>query len=97
MYTRKNLLQVSLPHPSSHPPPCVKHSAREDLNNAIAACTDHQSPILTPRDAADAFTSHGSVGDDVLSADAFLQAPETDRGVVAGGDGFAAVLREAEG
>lgn len=71
--------------------------AREDLNNAIATCTDHQPPILTPADAAHAFASHGPVGHDVLRADAFLQAPETDRGVVAGGDGFAAVLREAEG
>lgn len=32
------------------------------------------------------------MADDVLGTDALLEAPEADTGVVAGGDGFAAVL-----
>ena len=34
---------------------------------------------------------------DILRADALFEAPEADTRVVAGGDGFAAVLGEAEG
>ena len=37
------------------------------------------------------------MADDILGTDTLLQAPEADTGVVAGGDGFAAVLGEGQG
>lgn len=66
------------------------------LDDTVAARTDHESSVAAPADVADTFAPHGPVRYDILCADSLLKGPETDAGVVPGGDGFAAVLGEAE-
>lgn len=71
-------------------------SSRKDLDNPIAAGAHDQPAVLTPADAAHALATHGAVADNVLGADALLERPEADAGVMAGGDGLAPVLGQAE-
>jgi len=52
---------------------------------------------LTPYDAADAFAAHDPVRGNFLRADALVKGPEADGGIVAGRNGFAAILAEGEG
>lgn len=74
-----------------------RQSSRENFHNTISARADDQPAIAAPANIANTFTSHGPVGDDVLRANSLLQRPETYACVVPGGNGFAAVLGEAEG
>lgn len=69
----------------------------KNLPNPISTSTNHQPAVATPRDTADAFAAHRPMADDILGTDTLLQAPEADTSVMAGGDGFAAVLGEGEG
>lgn len=87
-----SLLQTHPPHLFSPLP-----SPRKNLNNPIPTGADDQSAVLAPRNVADAFAAHGPVADEVLRADALLERPDADAGVVAGGHGLAAVLGEGEG
>lgn len=73
-----------------------KVSSRKHLDNSIATRTNDESSVLTPRDVANAFASHCAVGYDVLRAGTFLERPEADAGVMAGGYGFAAVFGKGE-
>lgn len=66
------------------------------FDDTVAARANHESSVAAPADVTDAFAPHSPVRYDILSADSLLEGPETDAGVVAGGDGFAAVLGEAE-
>ena len=71
-------------------------SSGKHLDDTVAARADHESAVAAPADVTDAFAPHSPVRYDILSADSLLEGPETDAGVVAGGDGFPAVLGEAE-
>lgn len=66
------------------------------LDDTVAARADHESSVAAPADVADAFAPHSPVRYDILGANSLLERPETDAGVVAGGDGFTAVFGEAE-
>lgn len=87
-------LSISPLPPSSHL--TLPHSSRKDLHNAVSARADDQPSVAAPANVADAFAPHGTVRHDVLRADALLERPEAYACVVAGRDGFAAVLGEAE-
>lgn len=84
-------------HPSTGRKISASPSSRENLDNTISARADDQPAIAAPANIANTFTAHGPVGDDVLRANSLLQRPETYARVVPGGNGFAAVLGEAEG
>lgn len=71
--------------------------ARKDLDDAITAAADDPPPILAPDDAADALAAHETVAGDFLRAGSFLERPEAEAGVVAGGDEFGARGGEGEG
>ena len=68
--------------------------SRKHLDNAVATRADDVPPVLAPHDAAHALAAHRPVRHDVLRADALVQRPESDRGVVACGHGFPAVVGE---
>lgn len=69
----------------------------KDLHDSVTARRDHEASILAPDHAADALTTHDSVSGDLLRADALVERPETNRGVMPGGHGFATVLAQREG
>lgn len=69
----------------------------KDLDDAIAAGGDYEAAVLTPHHAADTFATHDAVRGDLLRANAFVQRPETDRGVVTRRDGFMSVFAEGQG
>jgi hypothetical protein len=82
-----------------HLPPILTTTtrARKNLDDAIAAAANDPPPILAPDDAADALAAHESVAGDFLRAGSFLERPEAEAGVVAGGDEFGARRGEGEG
>lgn len=71
--------------------------SRKHFHNSIATSANNKPAVAAPADVANAFAAHSAVGDNILRADAFLERPETNASVVAGGDGFAAVFGEAKG
>ena len=71
--------------------------SRKHLDNPVAAGRNHQPAVLAPDHAADSFAAHDAVGGDFLRADALVEGPESDRGVVACRHGFAAVFAKGQG
>lgn len=71
-------------------------SPREHFDDAVSACADDVSSVLTPNNAADTLAAHGSVRIDVLGADTLVQGPEADRGVMTGGNGLAPILGQRQ-
>ena len=69
----------------------------KDLDDAIAAGGDYEAAVLTPHHAADTLATHDAVRGDLLRANAFVERPETDRGVVTRRDGFTSVFAEGQG
>ena len=72
-------------------------SSSEHLDDAVAARGNDEAPILAPHDAAHALAAHDAVCRNFLCADALVERPEADRGIVPCGDGFAAVFADGEG
>lgn len=72
-------------------------SSCEDFDDTVATCGDNEASVLAPDNAAYAFAAHNAVGCDFLRADALLEGPEADRGVVTSRYGFTAVFAEGEG
>jgi hypothetical protein len=70
--------------------------SRKYLDNPVAAGRNHKPAVLTPDYAADSFAAHDAVGGDFLRADALVERPEPDRGVVACRYGFATVFAKGE-
>lgn len=72
----------------------TKILSREHLDDAVAAGGDDEAAVLAPDDAAHALTTHDTGRCDLLCADALVERPEPDRGVVACGDGFTAIFAD---
>lgn len=72
-------------------------SSRKDLHHPIPTRRNDEPTILAPLNIAHALTAHRAMRHDFLRANALLQRPEADAGVVAGRHGFAAVFGEREG
>ena len=51
---------------------------------------------MAPHNATDAFATHDPMTRNLLRADALLERPEADGGVVSGRDGLAPVLADAK-
>lgn len=78
------------------PSACSYKSSCKHLHNPITTRTNHKPPITAPANIAHPFSPHGAVRHNILRTDPLLQTPEADTRVMTRGNGFAAVLREAE-